>query len=159
MSDVEARLRRLEDIEAIRQLKARYCSFADRGYDGAGDDDESFADLFTEDGVFEASAGPLQGREAIRERCKSFHPFSMHLVMNPEIAIDGDTATASWSAVVPSTTATDQALQIAGRYEEKLVRTDEGWRYAHVRFRPAFRTPYEDGWARTRFVQNEVRPA
>jgi hypothetical protein len=90
MSDLEARIRRLEDIEAIRALKARYCNLADRGFNGAGHDDEAFASLFTDDGVFEGSAGPLQGRAAIRERARAFHPLSMHLVMNPEIEVDGD---------------------------------------------------------------------
>jgi hypothetical protein len=159
MSNVEARLRRLEDVEAIRTLKARYCSFADRGFSGAGHDDEAFAALFTEDGVFEASAGALRGRQAIRERCRSFHPLSMHLVTNPEIEVDGDRARAAWSAYVPTATADGRALVVAGRYEERLVRTAEGWRYEYVGFTPAFRSPYEDGWAKTRFASAEVRPA
>jgi hypothetical protein len=158
MSDLEDRLSRLEDIEAIRQLKARYCLLADRGYDGAGDDDRAFAELFAEDGVFDASAGPIVGRQAIEARCKKFHPFGFHLVMNPVIAVDGDTATASWSALVPSITVDGAALLVAGRYEEELVRTADGWRYARVRFHAAFRAPHEDGWAKTRFLAEERRP-
>ena len=158
MSELEARIRRLEDIEAIRQLKARYCLLADRGYDGAGDDDRAFAELFAEDGVFEASAGPIVGRKAIEARCKKFHPFGFHVVMNPVIVVDGDTASASWSALVPSTTVDETALLVAGRYEEELVRTADGWRYAQVRFRAAFRAPHEDGWAKTRFLTDERRP-
>jgi len=158
LSELEQRLRRLEDIEAIRQLKARYCTLADRGYDGAGDDDAGFAGLFAEDGVFHSSAGPIQGREAIRARCASFHPFGMHLVTNPVIEVDGDEARASWSAWVPSTTVEGQALVVCGRYEEQLVRTAGGWRYAYVRFRAAFRSPYETGWGKTRFMSPEPRP-
>ena len=161
MSELEAvqeRLRRLEDIEAIRQLKARYCAFADRGYEHASTDDAAFADLFVEDGVFESSSGPIRGRDAIRARCASFLPFGLHLVMNPIIDVDGDTATAQWAALVPSITADDEALLVAGRYDEELVRTPDGWRYARVRFRAAFRSPHADGWAKTRFAQVERRP-
>jgi hypothetical protein len=156
---LEARLRRLEDIEEIRQLKARYCALADRGYEGAGNDDDGFAELFVDDGVFEASVGPIRGREAIRARCGHFQPFGLHLAVNPAIEVDGDTATAAWSALIPSTTADDRALLVAGRYEEELVRTASGWRYKHVRFVAAFRTPFEDGWSKTRFLANERRPA
>ena len=159
MSNLEARIQRLEDIEAIRALKGRYCNLADRGFNGAGHDDEAFASLFTEDGVFEGSAGPLQGREAIRERARSFHPLSMHLVMNPEIEVDGDHATAQWAAYVPTSTADAQALVVAGRYDERLRRTPDGWRYEHVKFTAAFRAPYEDGWAKTPFAAHEARPA
>ena len=42
-ADLEARVRRLEDIEAIKQLKARYCALCDAGYDADG-----IAPLFTE---------------------------------------------------------------------------------------------------------------
>ena len=45
-TDLETRLRRLEDIEAIRVLKARYCERCDDGYDVA-----ALMPLFTEDAV------------------------------------------------------------------------------------------------------------
>ena len=46
--DLESRLTRLEDIEAIRQLKARYCEVCD-----ADHDPELILTLFTEDGIWE----------------------------------------------------------------------------------------------------------
>ena len=44
LAAIEARLRRLEDIEAIKRLKARYCAACDDGYDP-----DRLAALFTED--------------------------------------------------------------------------------------------------------------
>ena len=47
-SGLEASLRRLEDIEAIKQLKAQYCSYCDDQYDVEG-----LAGLFTDDAVWD----------------------------------------------------------------------------------------------------------
>jgi len=46
--DLATRLKRLEDIEALQQLKYRYCRAADDNYDG-----ELVASLFTEDGIWD----------------------------------------------------------------------------------------------------------
>lgn len=60
-NDVASRLRRLEDAEAIRQLKARYCAACDAGHHGA-----AVAALFAPDGVREAPGIiRAEGREAI----------------------------------------------------------------------------------------------
>ena len=50
MSDVEARLQRLEDIEAIKQLKALYCAHCDNNYEPDG-----IAACYTEDAVWDGS--------------------------------------------------------------------------------------------------------
>ncbi len=47
MSPLEERLRRLEDVAAIRTLDATYCRLLDGG------DWPAMAALFTEDGVFD----------------------------------------------------------------------------------------------------------
>jgi hypothetical protein len=54
LADLERRVRALEDIEAIKQLKYRYADACDRGYDA-----NALADLFTEDAVWD---GGLFGR-------------------------------------------------------------------------------------------------
>ena len=71
-TDVEQRVRRLEDAEEIRQLKALYGGYWDAGWSGARSDGEKLAELFTEDGVWDG--GPLSpvlhGRQEIREYCE-----------------------------------------------------------------------------------------
>ena len=46
--DLAAKIQRLEDIEAIRNLKAKYCAFCDDGYDADG-----IASLFVDDGIWD----------------------------------------------------------------------------------------------------------
>ena len=57
--DLEDRLERAENVEKIRNLKARYCDLCDDGYDADG-----LCDLFTEDGVWDGGIlGVFEGRE------------------------------------------------------------------------------------------------
>ena len=48
---LESRIQRLEDIEAIKQLKARYCGLCDDGYPA-----DDLAELFTEDAIWDGGA-------------------------------------------------------------------------------------------------------
>ena len=150
--DTAARLRRLGDLEEIRALKARYCRWVDSGYESAGDDAEAFADLFVDDGVWVVAAEPTVGKEAIRARAASSRRFKLHLVANAIIDVDGDRASGAWHVLVPSTAADGRAVWLAGTYEDSFVRTDTGWRFARVVFHAAFRTPYDEGWAKTPFI-------
>ncbi|MDX1580594.1 MAG: nuclear transport factor 2 family protein, partial [Alphaproteobacteria bacterium] len=62
---------------------------------------------------------------------------SAHMVMNPEIEIEGDTATGGWRFLMMYTgNAPDGTIQfhrIIGTYEDKFVRTDQGWRFTSLR--------------------------
>ena len=44
LEDIERRLRALEDVEEIKRLKARYCTYCDDNYDA-----DKIARLFVED--------------------------------------------------------------------------------------------------------------
>jgi len=148
-------LERLEALEEIRRLKALYCRYSDRGYEGAGDDPVAFAALFVPDAVWQGGRGePVVGRKAIEERFVTWRSFGFHFVSNPIVDVDLDAgrASARWSAIAPATGDDGVALWIAGTYDDIVVRTAEGWLFERVRFRTAFRTPYADGWAKTRFV-------
>jgi uncharacterized protein (TIGR02246 family) len=77
--DLERRIQRLEDIEAIKKLKAQYCAYCDDNYNAEG-----IASLFTEDGVWDGEPrGVNNGREAIRQFFSRGHqrvPFAVHMV-------------------------------------------------------------------------------
>ena len=62
MSGLEQRIARLEALEAIRDLDARYCRSLDDG------DWDALVSLFTEDGSF----GAPTGREALRKMMSGF---------------------------------------------------------------------------------------
>ena len=152
-NDDDARLRRLADLEEIRGLKALYCRWIDSGYESAGDDADAFAELFADDGVWHVGADRIVGRAAIRERAAAGSGrFRLHLVANAVIELGVDSATGTWHALVPSTAADGRAVWLAGTYDDAFVRTDMGWRFGTIRFHPAFRTPYDEGWGRTRFL-------
>lgn len=155
MSDanLEARVRRLEDIEALKQLKARYAAYCDADYDA-----DRLAPLFTADAVWDGGAmGRYEGREAIRAFFASASravPFAIHHVSNPILEIDGDRATGRWYLWQPCTFAQgDQALWMAGRYDDVYRRESDGWRFAHVTVELRMLSPYEAGWARTPMIE------
>jgi ketosteroid isomerase-like protein len=85
-----------EDIEAIKQLKARYFRFVDtKQWD-------RWSDLFTEDAVLDVPlmrGEPLQGRDAIGERVRQglIPMITIHHGHTPEIELDGpERARAIW---------------------------------------------------------------
>ena len=101
--DLEKRITRLEDIEANKQLKARYCAICDDDHNP-----NEITKIFAEDGIWEGGDfGKAQGHAAIRKLFEGFQKlisFSQHNIMNPIIEVDGDRAKGVWysSARSPS---------------------------------------------------------
>lgn len=159
-TDIETRLRRLEDHEAIRELKARYAHAYDRKFvDGAPVSQEKcdalirpmVEQVFTEDAEWIGGMKRLhlRGREQIFEYLRQ-NPwnFSMHLYANPLIEVDGDTAHASWMLVEPATRRSDdQAMWMAAVTEDDYVRTSAGWRLRRYELHIKFLTPFDRPWA------------
>jgi len=153
MSDLEDRLRRLEDIEAIRALKARYCAYCDDDYNPDG-----LAALFTEDAVWDGGRlGRFEGRAAIRAffaEASKLISFALHNVMNPMIEVDGDTATGRWYLLQPCTLAeSNQAIWLSAHYHDRYRRIGESWQFESVVIDLKFLTPYDEGWAKTEFLE------
>jgi hypothetical protein len=69
---------------------------------------------------------------------------SMHHAHHPEIEVDGETATGTWyledKVLVPEA---EFVLEGAAFYEDRYVRTPEGWRIAHT----GYRRTYEMSWS------------
>ena len=146
MTDIETRLQRLEDIEAIKQLKALYCAHCDDSYNA-----DAIASLFTPEAVWDGSPEfpKLDGREAIREffaGANDIMSFARHQVINPMIEVDGDEATGSWMLFQPCTAAGEGAMWFAATYNDKYRRVDGNWMIAGTRVLVAFYSPYEKGW-------------
>ena len=152
LADIEKRLSALEDAEAIRNLKARYAAYCDAQYNCDG-----IAALFTEDAVWESpSLGRFEGREAIRacfRGASGIFTFAIHYSLNGHIEVSGDTAKAQWYLFMPCTVgATNQAFWRAGIDQEHYVRVDGSWLFKHKTSVPLMNTPFETGWAKTRFA-------
>jgi|SRR5882724_7309348 len=152
LADMERRLTRLEDIEAIKQLKARYCEICDDDHNP-----ERITSVFAEDGIWESKDfGTGKGHGEIRELFRKFQQlieFSQHNVMNPIIEIRGDTATGEWYFFGPFTfRAGPEARWLSLQYEDDYVKIDGQWKYKHLRVNLRLSAPYDEGWAEQRIA-------
>jgi hypothetical protein len=131
--DLASRITRLEDIEAIKQLKAEYCDICDDLHNP-----ERITSLFAEDGIWESpSFGKAQGHTAIRDLFQEFRDmfsFSQHNITNPRIVINGDRATGIWYLLGPwNNTKDGKNIWMTARYDDDYVKINGEWKYQHLR--------------------------
>lgn len=130
---LEDRLRQLEDLLEIQQLFINYGHYLDVGDFG------SYAELFTEDA--ELLLGPVakvSGRKAIEAAMVKTMDgrvgTSIHVISNPMIQLDGDTATSEvmWT-VLGRTPEGPPTVTMVGRHRDDLVRQDGRWLFQRRR--------------------------
>jgi hypothetical protein len=154
---VEGRLKLSEDVEEITKLKSLYSRYCDGGWDSPTRDydavyePDGVAELFTEDGYWDAGTwGRAVGKEAIRDLYRSFgvFPFTMHIVTNPVIEVNGDTATGDWHMIgVAKPSPEAPSFFMIGIYNDEYARTPDGWRFKSLRHTTAgTTTPFEIAW-------------
>ncbi len=150
-SSMEERLARLEAIEEIKALKARYCALCDADYDPDG-----LAALFLPDGIWDGGPfGRYEGRAAIRTFFQGISGtirFAAHLVLNPIIEVQGpDTATGKWRLIMPCTVTGDdgvaEARWLLSAYDEVYARHDGKWLFRTLHLTVNFYAPHLKGWA------------
>ena len=100
-SSLEERVRRLEDIEAIKYLTAACALYINKGWNGEEFNGEDLAKLFAEDAAWKNAHldADVQGCGAIVELLREESEdadFTMQSFSNPVIDVSGDTATGSW---------------------------------------------------------------
>lgn len=160
-ADLATRVARLEDLEAIRALDARYCRLLDDA------DIEGLLDLFTADGEF-VGLEQVTGRAALREFFTGLPRSGLtafwHHVTNLEITLDGPTephgharaTSLLWQPCVHA----GQPHIAAGRYRDTLIRDPDaqphsdhgGWRYQRKQVSFDYFTPLRHGWEPGRFA-------
>jgi len=133
LATLEGRITRLEDIEAIKQLKARYCEICDDMHNP-----NRINGLFVEDAIWESpDFGKAVGHAEIRALFSKFQTmfsFSQHNITNPIIEVSGDRATGIWYIQGPWTHADgDREIWMTARYDDDYVRIDNEWKYQHLR--------------------------
>lgn len=149
LEQLAARLRRLEDLEAVRATWLDYCNRLDQ------EDFDALADVFTADarlevaGLSPAVDGTYRGRDPI---ARDFYArtgtptdgtpagaMTGHLSTNMQIELDGDEATtlAYFFEIV------DDDLVLIGTYRHRMLREADRWRIAvlhiTVRYRARIR--------------------
>lgn len=132
--NLEARLIKLEDEAAIRNLLVEY------GHDLDTQDLVGYSRLFARDGTWSGSIGSAKGPAAILAMLQRALPTSapydqkkvrsFHLLTNFYIHVDGNHATASSKWTFFGKTA-DNKLEprLAGHYEDTFVREDGVWKF------------------------------
>lgn len=150
-NDTETAIRQLLDTEAIKQLKHLYCRLVDNG------DWEALDRLWTEDarcdygffGCFEGRASIMDG--FFRSLVEPATSFNAHMVHNPVISIDGDTARGNWYLTAQTVIQPyNQAVWAMGVYEDVFRRSGGGeWKIASLKVEFRYYTPFEEGWAKT----------
>ncbi len=135
-SELERRIARLEAVEEIRRLKARYFRCVDlRAW-------EEFADLFTEDFMpdfGESTSGPRTKAEFVASVARHFAAgISIHHGHEPEIdVLDADTATGLWPMYDHVESPADSGYVNHtgwGHYREEYRRGADGrWRISRSR--------------------------
>jgi hypothetical protein len=156
LRELEARIRRLEDIQAIKNLLVRYARASDKH-----NDPDLMLPLFTEDGALDVGSdyGRYQGHDTLRAfflETPKIISWSLHYMVSPsiEIAEDGRSATAFWYlwelANMPYPKGTgEEAVWIGGTYDSDLVKQDDGsWLFKEIRLKMELMSPYSEGWVK-----------
>jgi hypothetical protein len=125
-------LDRLIAVDEISDLIGRYCMLFD-------DEDWTGLDaLWADDAAFVVEDVAFEGRETLMEFLSTCLPpgyRSKHMISRPvvDVAADGTTARARTDVVW---IAANFENTIVGRYEDELVRGDDGWKFSRRVERP-----------------------
>ena len=164
MTTLKERIGRLENVEAIRRLKARYAYLADAKYtEDHRRKPEAELDAvawqqalrFTEDAMWDGGPtfGRAEGRRAIYDLLRAGPwTFAMHYFMNPLITVDGDRASGRWMLWEAATLAQGEtAVLISALTDDDYVRVDGNWLMSRMRLTLRFMVPFPGGdWSRLR---------
>lgn len=132
LEEMEKRLKVLEDIESIKNLHRDYV------YALASQQWDDMLDCFAEDAVADIwQWGLRRGRKEIEELFKKnfdgkILPTHGHLVAQPVITVDGDTAGGYWILYIFF--AEPEMRWVQGRHDCKYVKVDGRWKFSYLKF-------------------------
>ena len=148
---IEERVRMLEDIEEIRQLKSKYVySVDERDWDGV-------LNYFAEDAKVDFGfLGRFEGKKEIEKFYKETLPpmvsFCIHMTQDAVITVEGDRARGKWYMHESATFAGDRAAWGAMKYEDEFARRNGKWKCIHCLVHFMYLTTYEEGWVKKRMM-------
>lgn len=174
LSELEARLERLEDESAIRRLMANYQRLSDDSYSEAWanrwndtlkttreDKNETGTSLFSSAGPWwegiglsERSFGPSPRAKGNAEFLKfgderqQWMPRMAHHLTNEDIVVTGREAVGhwySWEAAIVRADHQYVPVWIAGRFRVNFIKEDGRWRIRMIRFEEVFSSRADRG--------------
>jgi uncharacterized protein (TIGR02246 family) len=129
---LEARIQHIDDRMAIERLLMEYGRAVDNR------DFAAFAALFTEDGEWKGAQGSYRGPKEIQKSMEKMFTDAaadipkgknFHLLTNVIIDLQGDHATASSKFIFYKMNGGKPEAEVAGRYEDRLVRVGAAWKF------------------------------
>jgi len=161
LAELEARLNRREDIEAIKRLKYKYFRTLDSKLW------DELAECFTEDATTAYSSGQhsYQGKEAIMKFLREgLNPtmISMHQCHHPEIELTSDnTATGVWALQdYVIMTQANIGLRGAAFYHDEYVKVNWEWKIKHTGYDRVFEEMWDRGETKSlNITQSMFAPA
>ena len=149
---VEERIKRLEEIEAIKRMKAEYVLACD---DRRWDDAMLYftARPIVAFGPF----GRFTSRGALEKFFKKTMPvtikFTIHRLCNPIIDVNGRKAKGIWYCEIPSThIPTNTAILQQGTYFDEYVKEGDKWKHAKCDLVYSYITEFGEGWVKKNMV-------
>lgn len=157
--DLETRVQRLEDKEAITQLKMKYAKLCDEGYDAEG-----IVGLFAEKTDVEWVSdvfGTHIGRDGVFDWFDNVDDeiqWAVHLMLNPviELGDDGNSAVGYFYLLELATMASPEggdpdAVVMTGKYRDDFVKEDGTWRFKRIEVNFEQVSNLDQGWVRQPF--------
>jgi hypothetical protein len=129
---LEERVRRLEDLEAIRDLMSRYMFFINTGWGGRTVQAERLREIFTAAARWRSADMALSVTgidnivQSVAQETATLD-FSMHSLSNPILKVKGDRGSGNWLMWVV-VSKDGQGRLVCLSFDMEYLRTDEGWR-------------------------------
>lgn len=160
---LEQRISRLEDVEAIKNLKAQYALYCDNGYDADG-----LVSLFVDDAAWESNAfGTYHGKQEIHGFLTTLADesikWALHYMISPvvDVAEDGNSARGRWYLLELGTLvgldnpSTRDPVIMTANYDDEFVKVDGEWKFARVKVHFHQVSNLADGWVKQPFRGGE----
>ena len=153
LEELAKRVQALEDIEAIKQLKATYSEVCDDNYNPS-----RMLEIFTEDAVWDG--GERFGKHTGHKELKEFFTnvgkglvFGAHFFLQPRITLTSPTtAKANWYLWQTSTMANGKGVWICGLEDDEYRKGKDGkWKMSHMKLTLFYVRSYEDGWHKSKW--------
>lgn len=155
---LEREVRRLKDIEAIKQLRWDYSRACDDDHNP-----DRLVPMFTPDAVIVLNppfSGEVRGHSALREMFANNArvngiTWTLHYYLQPiiQVADDGHAAKATWYlwelAKMPDAKGVEEPVWVAGEYFDDYVKEEGVWKFSRIDVHVRLLSPYQDGWVKT----------
>jgi hypothetical protein len=158
---LEARLQKVEDIEAINKLTRAYGYYVDKAQWN------EIVDLFAEDSRVEIAGRGVyygkQGADTIFRKVMGGGQIGLnhgslfnHMILQgvTDIDPDGKTARGRWRAFIQIGTYEKFALWAEGTYENIYVKENGVWKFKDLHYFATYYTPYDQGWGKQALPNN-----